>query len=87
MDMSQFYTEARRRIESELPPEYDVTSMSSGGKFGGFKVRKKAAFNVKPVINVPVEQNEEKIVYRVEPMDPSYAELATKIGKKLAEIS
>lgn len=87
MDMPTFYAEARKRIEPELPLEHDLTTMSAGGKFGGFRVRKKAMLSNKPVINIPVAMKEEKIVYSVEPLDPKYAELALKLGKKLSEIT
>jgi hypothetical protein len=61
--------------------------MSAGGKFGGFRVRKKGIFSLKPVINVPIKMKDEKITYEVEPIDPKYANLALKIGKKLSEIT
>lgn len=87
MDMPTFYTEARKRIQSQLPLEHDVTTMSSGDKFGGFRVRKKATLTTKAVIEVPVTLKDEKIVFEVKPLDPKYAELALNIGKKLSEIT
>ncbi len=73
MDMAQFYSEARKRIEPELSPRRNT--IASDGKFGGFRVRKKSFAFVKPVIDVPVRTKEEKIVYEVEPLDPKYTNL------------
>ncbi len=87
MDLAQFRTEARKRIESALPPKHEIDTIIVEQQFGGFRVGKADFLGFDPVINVPIKKKEDKITYEIETLNPKYTELALKIEKKLSELT